>query len=60
MEISKQKIKEENNLNPISNYSFNKAIAESFCKKFYEEKNGYFDIKRNIPVWSRIKKTINL
>ncbi|MBD1161545.1 NAD(P)-dependent oxidoreductase [Pelagibacterales bacterium SAG-MED15] len=33
-----KKIKEENNLSPISGYSLNKAIAESFCKKFYEEK----------------------
>ncbi len=31
-----KKIKEENKLNPISNYSLNKVTAENICKNFYQ------------------------
>tara|TARA_Y100001970_G_scaffold278280_1_gene383757 strand:+ start:172 stop:1089 length:918 start_codon:yes stop_codon:yes gene_type:complete len=37
-----KKIKEENILHPISNYSINKVIAENICKDFY--KNFNFDV----------------
>lgn len=32
-----KKIKEENKLNPISNYSLNKVIAENICKNFCQD-----------------------
>lgn len=34
-----KKIKEENKLNPISDYSLNKVIAETICKNFYQNFN---------------------
>ena len=37
-----KKIKEENNLNPVSNYSINKVIGEKVCRKFYQDNK--FDI----------------
>ncbi len=40
--VKKKKINENDKLNPISNYAFNKAIAEKICKLFNENDN--FDI----------------
>ena len=37
-----KKIKEETNLNPVSNYSINKVIGEKVCRKFYQDNK--FDI----------------
>ena len=34
-----KKIKEENKLNPISDYSLNKVIAENICNNFYQNFN---------------------
>jgi len=51
--VKSKKIKETSNLNPISNYSFNKAVAESFCKKFNEDKKIDILILRGTSLYGR-------